>query len=410
LDTTIVLQNPVPFQTFFQIEQTTCGENNGLIIVDNTPNSSVFTYTWNPAISTSNSATNLAPGSYQVSISDNTCAFDTTITILQSTALSSTATVYNSTCQQANGAIDLDVSPINTYTFTWPSGVNSTIDSASNLAAGSYLVSFTDGICSGDTTIVVSTTTPPTDITTNITATQCDENTGEIAIATTTGGTSPFTYSINNGIYSPAQVFDSLAQGNFTIAVLDANNCAYQEQVFVPMFAGPTLIQVALNNPNCGLSNGSLVINGTLGGSNPYTYSVNGANVQPLDTLINLSIGTYNLNVVDANGCIYNQSEALVMTTGEKVIRIPNVLTANEDETNDIWKIYTECIEGVKCEIFNRWGNKIYEFDQLTEGWDGTTTNGEEAVNGVYFYKVTFDLFGDVEDEEVYHGHITLIR
>jgi gliding motility-associated-like protein len=147
-----------------------------------------------------------------------------------------------------------------------------------------------------------------------------------------------------------------------------------------------------------------------LGGSNPYAYSVNGANVQPLDSLINLSIGTYNLNVVDANGCIYNQSEALVMTTGEKVIRIPNVLTANEDETNDIWKIYTECIEGVKCEIFNRWGNKIYEFDQLTEGWDGTTTNGEEAVNGVYFYKVTFDLFGDVEDEEVYHGHITLIR
>lgn len=410
LDTTIVLQNPVPFQTFFQIEQTTCGENNGLIIVDNTPNSSVFTYTWTPAISTSNSATNIAPGSYQVSISDNTCAFDTTITILPSAALSSTSTVYNSTCQQANGAIDLDVSPSNTYTFTWPSGVNSTIDSASNLSAGSYLVSFTDGICTEDTTIIVSTTTPPTDITTNITATQCDENTGEIAISTTTGGTSPYTYSINNGIYSSAQVFDSLAQGNFTIAVLDANNCNYQEQVFVPMFAGPTLIQVALNNPNCGLSNGSLVINGTIGGSNPYTYSVNGAPVQTLDSLNNLSIGTFNLNVIDANGCIYNQSEALVMTTGEKVIRIPNVLTANEDETNDIWKIYTECIEGVKCEIFNRWGNKIYEFDQLTEGWDGTTTSGEEAVNGVYFYKVTFDLFGDVQDEEVYHGHITLIR
>ena len=408
LDTTIVLQNPIPFQTFFQIEQTTCGENNGLITVDNTPNSSVYTYTWSPAVTTSNSATNLAPGSYQVSISDNTCAFDTTITILPSAGLSSTATIYNSTCQQANGAIDLDVSPISTYTFTWPTGVNSSIDSASNLSAGSYLVSFTDGICLGDTTIVVSTTTPPTDITTNITATQCDENTGEIAIASTTGGTSPYTYSINNGIYSPAQVFDSLAQGNFTIAVLDANNCAYQEQIFVPMFAGPTLIQVALNNPNCGLSNGSLVINGTLGGTNPYTYSVNGANVQPLESLINLSIGTYNLNVVDANGCIYNQLEALVMTTGEKIIRIPNVLTANEDQTNDIWKIYTECIEGVKCEIFNRWGNKIYEFDQLTEGWDGTTINGEEAVNGVYFYKVTFDLFDDVE--EVYHGHITLIR
>ena len=409
-DTTIVLQNPVPFETFFQIQQTTCGENNGLIIVDNTPNSSVYSYSWTPAISTSNSAVNLAPGSYQVSISDNTCAFDTTLNILPSIGLTSSATIYNSTCQQANGAIDINVSPAGAYTFTWPAGVISTIDSAANLSEGSYLVSFTDGICIGDTTILVSTTTPPTDITTNITATQCDENTGEIAIAATTGGISPYTYSINNGIYSTTQVFDSLAQGTYSISVLDANDCPYQEQVLVPMFAGPTLIQVALTNPNCGLSNGALVINGTLGGTNPYLYLVNGVVAQPLDSLVNLSIGTYNLNVVDANGCIYNQSESLVMTTGESVIRIPNVLTANGDETNDIWKIYTECVEGVKCEIFNRWGNKIYEFDELTEGWNGSTSSGDEAVNGVYFYKVTFDLFGDTENEEVHHGHITLIR
>lgn len=410
-DTTIILQNPVPFETFFQIQQTTCGENNGLIIVDNTPNSSVYSYTWTPAITTSNSAVNLAPGSYQVSISDNTCAFDTTIAILPSVGLTSTATIYNSTCEQANGAADLDISPTNgTYTFTWPTGVISTIDSASNLASGSYLVSFTDGICTGDTTIFVSTTTPPTDIRTNITATQCDENTGEIAIASTSGGISPYTYSINNSVYSNTQVFDSLAQGTYTISVLDANECPYQEQVLVPIFAGPTLIQVDLTNPNCGLENGELVINGTIGGTNPYIYSVNGAIVQPMDSLLDLGVGIYNLNVVDANGCIHNQSVTLVMTTGESVIRIPNVLTANSDETNDIWKIYTECVEGIKCEIFNRWGNKIYEFDQLTEGWNGETTNGDEAVNGVYFYKVTFDLFGDEENDEVYHGHITLIR
>lgn len=409
-DTTIVLQNPVPFGSFFQIQQTTCGEDNGLIIVDNIPNSSVYSYTWTPAVTTSNNATNLAPGSYQVSISDNSCAFDTTITILPSSGLTSTATIYNSTCQQANGAADIDVSPNGTYTFTWPTGVNSTIDSAANLAAGSYLVSFTNGICTGDTTILITTTTPPTDITTNITATQCDENTGEIAIGTTMGGTSPYTYSINNGIYSSAQFFDSLAQGTFTISVLDANNCSYQEQTLVPMFAGPTLIQVGLTNPNCGLNNGALIINGTIGGSAPYLYTVNGTSTPLQYSLQDLGVGSYFLNVVDANGCIYNQTEALIMTTGETVIRIPNVLTANEDETNDIWKIYTECIEGVKCEIFNRWGNKIYEFNDLTEGWDGTTTSGEEAVNGVYFYKVTFDLFGDEENDEIYHGHITLIR
>jgi gliding motility-associated-like protein len=407
-DTTIILQNPVPFESFFQIEQTTCGENNGLIIVDNTPNSSVYSYTWTPAVTTSNSATNLAPGSYQVSISDNTCAFDTTINILPSVGLTSNTTIYNSTCQQANGAADIDVSPIGTYTFSWPTGVNSTIDSASNLAAGSYLVSFTDGICTGDTTILVTTTTPPTDITTNITATQCDENTGEIAIATTTGGTSPYTYSINNGIYSSLQVFDSLGQGTFTISVLDANNCSYQEQALVPIFAGPTLIQVGLTNPNCGLSNGSLVINGTLGGTNPYTYSVNGTPAQPLDSLNNLSVGTYNLNVVDANGCIFNQTEVLVMTAGESSISIPNVLTANDDQTNDIWKITAVCVESIECVILNRWGNQIYQFSELNGGWEGKTNTGINVSDGVYFYKLTANYFGG--GSEVFHGHITLIR
>ena len=408
LDTTIILQNPVPFQSFFQIQQTTCGENNGLIIVDNTPNSSSFTYSWTPAISTTNSATNLAPGSYQVSISDNTCAFDTTITILPSSGLTSTATIYNSTCQQANGAADLDVSPNGTYSFTWPTGVISTIDSAANLAAGSYLVSFTDGICTGDTTILISTTTPPTDISTNITATKCDENTGEIAITTTTGGTSPYTYSINNGIYSSAQVFDSLAQGTFTISVLDANNCSYQEQALVPMFAGPTLIQVGLTNPNCGLDNGALVINGTLGGTSPYEYTVNGTLIQNQEPLLELGVGVYDLNVVDANGCTYNQVENLVMTAGESSIIIPNVLTANDDQTNDIWKVTAICVESIDCVILNRWGNEIYQFSDINGGWNGKTADDMEAKDGVYFYKLTANYFGG--GSEVFHGHISLIR
>jgi gliding motility-associated-like protein len=407
-DTTIVLQNPVPFESFFQINQTTCGENNGLIIVDNTPNSSVFSYTWTPAISTTNSATNLAPGAYQVSISDNTCAFDTTITILQSVGLTSTATIYNSTCQQANGAVDLDVSPTGIYAFSWPSGINSTIDSASNLLAGSYLISYTDGICTGDTAIQVGTTTPPTDITANITSTQCDENTGIISLATTAGGTSPYTYAINNGIYSSAQLFDSLAQGSYLISVLDVNNCAYQEQIIVPVFAGPSLIQVGLTNPNCGLDNGTLVINGTIGGTGPYLYTVNGVNVQTLNPLQNVGVGNYDLNVVDANGCSYNQIENLIMTAGESSIIIPNVLTANDDQTNDVWKINAICVESIECVILNRWGNKIYEFADLNGGWNGKTTDDVNANDGVYFYKLTANYFGG--GSEVFHGHITLIR
>jgi gliding motility-associated-like protein len=407
LDTTIILQNPVPFESFFQIQQTTCGEDNGLIIIDNTPNSSVFTYTWTPSISTTNSATNLAPGAYQVSISDNTCAFDTTITILPSSGLTSTATIYNSNCEKFNGAIGLDVFPLGNYTYTWQNNI-STSDSAFNLEAGSYYVFFTDGVCSGDTTIIIETTYPPTDLLANISATDCNSNTGQIDVFSVTGGTSPYTYSIDGGAYSSNQIFDSLPAGSFNISVIDNYNCYYQEFITVPVLAGPSLIQVGLTNPNCGLENGALVINGTIGGTSPYEYSVNGTIVQVLNPIQDLGSGNYDLSVIDANGCSHSQVESLIMTAGESSIIIPNVLTANDDQTNDIWKVTAICVESIDCVIFNRWGNEIYRFTDLNGGWNGKTGDDIEANDGVYFYKLTANYFGG--GSEVFHGHITLIR
>ena len=407
LDTTIVLQNPVPFSVSAQTIQPTCGENNGSIIINNSPAGN-YSYTWVPNVSVIDSATSLAPGSYQISITDNICIYDTTIILNPSVGLTSMSTVYNSTCQLANGAIAIDVFPIGNYTFTWPPTILTTSDSASNLAAGSYLVSFTDGICTNDTLITVSTTNAPTDIIANITATQCDENTGEIAIAVTSGGEAPYTYAMNNGLFSPNLIFDSLAQGTYTINVLDVNNCSYQEVISVPIFAGPSFIQASQNNPTCGLANGSLVISGTIGGTAPYIYEINGNPILQSDTLAGLSLGQYSISVEDANGCTFLQQENLVMAAGISTIYIPNVLTANEDATNDIWNITTTCVESIDCIILNRWGNEIYQFSELLGGWDGKTNRGIEAVEGVYFYKLTANYFGG--ESEIFQGHITLIR
>jgi gliding motility-associated-like protein len=121
-----------------------------------------------------------------------------------------------------------------------------------------------------------------------------------------------------------------------------------------------------------------------------------------------VGVGIYDLNVVDANGCSHSQVESLIMTAGESSIIIPNVLTANDDQTNDIWKINAICVESIECVILNRWGNKIYEFADLNGSWNGKTTDDIDANDGVYFYKLTANYFGG--GSEVFHGHITLIR
>ncbi len=84
-----------------------------------------------------------------------------------------------------------------------------------------------------------------------------------------------------------------------------------------------------------------------------------------------------------------------------------NQFSPNGDGTNDLLKINNlEDYPGNSLQIFNRYGNKIFEAQGMTDGntWDGTR-NGEQVPAGTYFY--ILDL-GD--GSEIRKGWIQLIR
>lgn len=55
---------------------------------------------------------------------------------------------------------------------------------------------------------------------------------------------------------------------------------------------------------------------------------------------------------------------------------------------NHRFKVKYKSVFNFKCTIFNRWGNKIYEFNDPSQGWDGTY-NGRTVSTGVYYYIIT---------------------
>ena len=67
----------------------------------------------------------------------------------------------------------------------------------------------------------------------------------------------------------------------------------------------------------------------------------------------------------------------------------PNVFTPNGDSRNDVFKIKTDGIKTLSCFIFDRWGIKVYEWDGINGGWDGTTKKGE-AADGVYYFVLEY--------------------
>jgi gliding motility-associated-like protein len=73
----------------------------------------------------------------------------------------------------------------------------------------------------------------------------------------------------------------------------------------------------------------------------------------------------------------------------ESSFTIPNVFTPNGDGINDVFVIQSTSIESLSCEIFNRWGVKVATISRIGESWDGRTTSGQEAIEGVYYYVIT---------------------
>lgn len=67
---------------------------------------------------------------------------------------------------------------------------------------------------------------------------------------------------------------------------------------------------------------------------------------------------------------------------------IPNTFTPNGDGLNDTFGIAGEALNEFRMQIFNRWGQLVFESGNPNERWDGTF-RGDKVSEGVYVYKVT---------------------
>lgn len=131
----------------------------------------------------------------------------------------------------------------------------------------------------------------------------------------------------------------------------------------------------------------------------PQTFT----NIQS-DTIYKLSIFD------DSTGCTYRGSLRVDVYDDlcrEPNIFIPSAFTPNGDLNNDVLYVRGELIESAHFQIFNRWGELIFESNDLTIGWDGTY-QGENAPAAVYVYQLKAKCWSG--EEYLAKGDVTLIR
>lgn len=130
--------------------------------------------------------------------------------------------------------------------------------------------------------------------------------------------------------------------------------------------------------------------------------------------------GRYDITliVVSANGCTDTTTkEKIIEVTADMRIQIPNVFTPNlEGPTggyingsgrNDNFYPITEGVLKYKMQVYNRWGELIYETENSNQGWDGYY-KGKICPQDVYVYKIDFKMADGSEITKF--GDITLIR
>ena len=119
-----------------------------------------------------------------------------------------------------------------------------------------------------------------------------------------TGGQAPFTYSLDGITFVSSNVFSNLEKGFYLVDIRDANGC---RSTCSATIEEPLQLQCIINDfvdVNCSdESNGRIDVSGS-GGTAPYLYSLNNAAFGASGEFNNLSAGSYDVRVQDANGCI----------------------------------------------------------------------------------------------------------
>ena len=92
------------------------------------------------------------------------------------------------------------------------------------------------------------------------------------------------------------------------------------------------------------------------------------------------------------------------------VLHIPNAFTPNNDNLNDTYKIIGIGIRKFNMKIFNRWGEIVFESNDINVGWDGNY-KGKKSAQGSYTYLLnTMVLDDEGEITKTFTGMLYLLR
>jgi gliding motility-associated-like protein len=392
------------------ITPATCAGNNGSAALTVTGNTSPYTYSWNTVpVQTGATATNLAPGNYQATITDvNGCTTVYPVTIILQNTLTMTVSKTDANCS-TNGSITITASGGGgaNYEYSMNGGTSwQTSNVFNNVSAGTYsvLVRTVGALC--QTTPQQVTVAFINNLTMNAIngASIClggsfspvvVSNATSYAWTPTTGVSNP---NIANPVLSPQTTTTYTLTGTL-------GTCTIQRTVLITVAPGAN----ANAGPDATILAGDTYLMLATGSAGTYlwTPSTGLSSATVLAPVANpTSTTTYTLRVTTAQGCF--ATDDVTITVVPYCVKPMDAFTPNGDGINDRWLITNgNCLISAKAQVFNRYGARVFESNNYKNDWDGTY-KGKPLPDGTYYYVISFNILNG--QTELLKGNVTILR
>lgn len=410
--------------TAAQTDATCFGECNGSASVTVNSGTGPFTFAWAPSGGNAQTANGLCAGTYTVSVTDSSgCASTQIYTITEPPVLTVTMSANASIC--AGASTTITATPAGgtaPYTVTWdnslPNGISNSVTPA---ATTTYNATVTDANGCNVTDSVTVTISPAPVAGFTASPNGCAPWTFNFT-NTTTGATSylwdfgdPGSGANNTSLLAgPSHTYNFGGSYNVTLIAANASGCL--DTITIPnavtVFPQP-VASLTVTNPVLSEEAPTAVFNDlSSGGTNCVTYfgdgdSLIGCNLGSF-THVYGSAGTYTVTMITTNndGCS-DTTEITVVVEPESTIYLPNAFTPNGSGLNDFFLAYGTNINNFTMLVFDRWGNLLFESNDIYKGWDGKF-KGQLVQEDVYVWKITYTDSHNKKKKAI--GHVTVIR
>jgi gliding motility-associated-like protein len=200
----------------------------------------------------------------------------------------------------------INVTPVNTYTFTLNGGSNNTAGSFANVCIGTYTIVASDAaLCTASSVVVIVNPSGPifgaVNVTTASCAPGCDGSISSFVCTSINGGLS---YQLNGGTSQVSTTFNNLCVGTYTILATDAAGCIKTTTTTISVQPNPVITSITSSLASCvpGCDASATVSASGFGGAS-LTYQLGSGVPTNSNVMANLCVGIYTITVNDSKNC-----------------------------------------------------------------------------------------------------------